>query len=167
MNASLSRSFAPLLLVPLLALAGCDSGGTAVSGPAGTEMIANDFTFPEVDSAGDTLLVSPGNDFLPSFSARRKLSSGTGNRIAFGDPVVLDYRMYSWSSGALVESSDQIDEPVTLRAGINEGAPAYLTRSLVGRSIGDTLQIVFEQGMSDLPDRFDDSDAYLVVVELM
>lgn len=81
--------------------------------------------------------------------------------------MVLKYKMYSWSIGEMIESTDNLDEPITVRAGVTEGIPEYLSKSLPGRNIGDKFQIVFESGMDDLPDFFDQSDAYIVVVDLI
>ena len=75
--------------------------------------------------------------------------------------------MYSWSTGELVESTDSFDEPVTLRAGVNEGVPEYLSNSLLGRNVGDRLQLVFETGMEDLPGYLDSADAYVLIVDLI
>jgi len=51
----------------------------------------------------------------------------------------------------LVESTDDFDEPVTIRAGVTEGVPEFLSHSLLGRKIGDRIQVIFEEGMEDLP----------------
>jgi len=51
--------------------------------------------------------------------------------------------------------------------GYTNGVPEYLTKSLLGRQIGDTLQLVFKQDMEDLPDYLDKSDAYVLVVSLL
>ena len=130
-------------------------------------IVANDFSFPEIAEANGTMsvLIPPGQK--PTFSARRTLTNGGGNTIVFGDPVVLKYNMYRWSDGEMVESTDQFDEPITIRAGVTEGIPAYLTNSLLGRKIGDRLEIVFEAGMDDLPEYLDGSDAYVLVVDLI
>ena len=104
---------------------------------------------------------------LPTFSARRTLSKGTGSTIGFGDPVVLRYSMYSWSTGELVETTDVLDEPVTIQAGVSEGVPDYLSKSLLGRNVGDKIQVVFESEMEDLPGYLDNADAYILVVDLI
>jgi len=148
-----------------------DNGGTGGtdgnSTTANAVIVANDFTFPEIAEANGAINVSIPTGPMPVFSARRVLSNGTGNTIAFGDPVVLKYNMYSWSSGAMVESTDNLDEPITVRAGVTDGIPEYLSKSLLGRNIGDKLQIVFESGMDDLPEYLDPSDAYVIVVDLI
>lgn len=156
----------------LSACGGSSGSGTSVqpgnSGNLGSStIVANDFSFPEVSEANGTMnvMIPPGP--MPTFSARRTLSNGGGNTIVFGDPVVLKYNMYRWSNGEMVESTDQFDEPITIRAGVTEGIPAYLTNSLLGRKIGDRLEIVFEAGMDDLPEYLDGSDAYVLVVDLI
>jgi len=80
---------------------------------------------------------------------------------------VLNYNMYSWATGELVDSTDTLDDPLTVRAGVTNGVPEYLTKSLLGRQIGETLQLVFKQDMEDLPEYLDKSDAYVLVVKLL
>ncbi len=130
-------------------------------------LMANDFSFPAVTEANGTVSVEAPSGPLPTFSARRLLTSGTGSTIGFGDPVVLRYSMYSWSSGELVETTDAFDEPITIEAGVTEGVPDYLTKSLLGRNLGDKIQVVFEAGMEDLPSYLDNNDAYILVIDLI
>jgi len=75
--------------------------------------------------------------------------------------------MFSWSTGELVESTDDLDEPLTIRAGVTEGVPEFLSHSLLGRKIGEKIQIIFEEGMEDLPTYLDADDAYVLVVEII
>ena len=157
----------------MLVLASCgggsggDSGSPSVTPEVNKPMVANDFTFPEVSEADGQISVNIPEGPVPDFSARRTLASGTGELIEYGDPVVLNYKMFSWSTGDLVESSDTLDEAVALQAGVTAGVPEYLSKSLLGRNIGDKLQIVFQREMEDLPSYLDKSDAYVVVVELI
>ena len=188
MKNNLTQKMSVIAIAGIFAmLSACDSGGTAsVNTTAATNatgqpdsetdtnsttdaatIVANDFTFPEIAQANDAASISIPAGPIPAFSARRILSSGSGNTIAFGDPVVLKYNMYSWSSGAIVESTDNLDEPITVSAGVTDGIPEYLSKSLLGRNIGDKLQIVFESGMHDLPEYLDPTDAYVIVVELI
>jgi len=104
---------------------------------------------------------------LPTFSARRTLSSGTGSTVQFGDPVVLRYTMYNWSMGELIENTDTFDEPVAIQAGVTSGVPDFLSKSLLGRNIGDRIQVIFEPGMEDLPEYLDANNAYVLVVDLL
>lgn len=145
-----------------------DSTGSADSTPqVDSNLVANDFTFPEIAEANGVVDIEAPTGPLPTFPARRTLTAGSGSAVGFGDPVVVRYSMYSWSTGELVESTDSFDEPVTLRAGVNEGVPEYLSNSLLGRNVGDRLQLIFETGMEDLPSYLDDSDAYVLVVDLI
>ncbi len=163
-----------------LALAACgDSGGSPDSSVTDgdqtdqeapiqpLDLTGNDFEFPPVTNANGSINVEAPQGSLPTFSARRTLATGTGSPIGFGDPVVLRYSMYSWSSGELVETTDSFDEPVTVQAGVAEGVPDFLSKSLLGRNVGDQLQLVYEAGMTDLPSYLDNADAYVVVVELI
>lgn len=151
----------------LVMLSGC--GGS--SGDSGNDFSAvvesSDFTFPSVNETDGTFGISAPQGNTPSFSARRTLEAGSGNTIEFNDPVVLRYEMFSWSTGELVESSNDLDEPITVRAGTSEGTPEYLSHSLLGRKIGEKMQIIFEAGTDDLPEHLDPSDAYVVVLELI
>jgi len=157
------------ILVLLSACGG--SGGSSVGSNAGngagsSTIISNDFTFPAVAAANGMLSEVPTGS-KPAFPARRMLSAGSGSAVEYGDPVVLSYNMYSWSTGELVESTADFEEPVTVQAGVTEGIPDYLSNSLLGRNIGDKMQIIFQPGMEDLPDYLDDTDAYIVVLDLI
>lgn len=171
MNINLTKSISAVALSGIFAvLSACDSGSTVSSVESSTDsttMVANDFSFPEIAEANGVTDVSIPDGPAPVFSARRTLSTGSGNTIAFGDPVVLKYTMYSWSTGEIVESTDDFDEPITVRAGVTEGIPEYMSKSLLGRNIGDKLQLVFESGMEDLPEYLDQTDAYVVVVDII
>ena len=151
---------------------GASNQNTESSNPAATPaqsnvMVSNDFTFPvTTETDGDVQVTIPSGS-APEFSARRLLKSGQGNVIQFGDPVVLRYKMFSWNSGEIVENTDTSGEPVAVRAGLTDDAPQFLSKSLLGRRVGDQLQIVFENGMEDLPDYLDKNDAYVLVVDLL
>lgn len=140
---------------------------TPAEGQASTNVVANDFSFPAVTETNGTVNVEVPTGPLPTFSARRTLSKGSGSAIGFGDPVVVRYSMYSWSSGQLVETTDSLDEPVTIQAGVTEGVPDYLSKSLLGRNVGDKIQLVFKSELEDLPSYLDNSDAYILVIELI
>ena len=126
----------------------------------------SDFSFPPVTDTNGSISVAPAGP-VPVFSARRTLAAGAGETIEFGDPVVLRYSMYAWSTGVLVESSDDFDDAITIRAGITGNSPEYLSNSLLGRRIGDRLQVVLKAGTDDLPGGFDANDAYIVVADLL
>jgi hypothetical protein len=132
-----------------------------------SELASNNFTFPDVSEIDGDVQVTIPSGSAPEFSASLILKSGQGNLIGFGDPVVLKYKMYSWSSGELVENTDDIEDPVTIRAGLIGGVPQFLSNSLLGRRIGDQLQVVFASGMEDLPEYLDRDDAYVLVVDLI
>lgn len=152
---------------------GSDSGSAAGNG-TGTDgttvesnpIVPNDFTFPSVAAANGALDVLPAGP-LPLFPARRTLATGTGGTVEFGDPVVLSYNLYSWSTGELIESTSDFEDPITVRAGVTQGIPDYLSNSLLGRNIGDKMQIIFHPGMEDLPEYLDSTDAYVVVLDLI
>ena len=174
LNTACSRVLVAGLLAALSACGGSSgSSGTntnplANTGPeVNTTLLATDFSFPAVAEANGEIDVTVPAGPLPTFSARRTLSAGSGSTIGFGDPVVVKYSMYSWSTGELVETTDSFDDPITVRAGATEGFPEYLSKSLLGRKIGDRLQLVFETGMEDLPGYLDNSDAYILVVDLI
>lgn len=149
-----------------------DASPTDTSIPAtnpapSTELVSNNFTFPDVSEIdGDVQVIIPSGS-EPEFSVSRILKNGQGNLIGFGDPVVLKYKMYSWSSGKLVENTNLIEEPVTARAGLIGSVPQFLSKALLGRRIGDQLQVVFARGMEDLPEYLDKDDAYVLVVDLL
>ena len=144
-----------------------DADATGGTPQGNTTLVANDFAFPDIAEANGVVDIEVPTGPLPTFPARRTLTAGDGGTVGFGDPVVVRYSMYSWSTGELVESTDSFDEPITLRAGVNEGVPEYLSNSLLGRNIGDRLQLIFETGMDDLPSYLDSADAYVLIVDLI
>lgn len=149
----------------LVLLSAC--GGGSSSDVSNNTIADNDFAFPSVTEVDDRFSISAPKGATPTFPARRTLEAGSGNTIEFNDPVVLRYEMFSWSTGELVESTEDFDEPVTVRAGVTEGVPEFLSHSLLGRKIGERIQIIFEEGMEDLPEYLDANDAYVLVIELI
>lgn len=144
-----------------------DSPATSNSSAVPFENVETGFSFPDIAEANGVISVAIPEGPLPAFSARRTLSAGSGSMIAFDDPVVLKYNIYSWSTGEIVESTDTFDVPITVRAGVSEGIPDFVSKSLLGRNIGDKLQLVFETGMEDLPEYLDPTDAYVMVLDLI
>lgn len=130
---------------------------------------ADDFTFPEITTENGSVSMSIPGGPLPTFAARRTISSGGGQTIGYGDSVILKYDMFAWSDGTLVESSSLFDEAHTVKAGVSDEfpIPEYLANSLLGRSLGDTVQVVLPVGTEDLPSYLDNQDAYVLLVELM
>ena len=160
-------------LTVLISACGGDSGSDNGVDAEPTQQLAaaaplddSDFSFPLVTDNNGSISVSPTGP-VPVFSARRTLAAGAGETIEFGDPVVLRYSMYAWSTGALVESSDDFEDAITIRAGFAGNSPEYLSNSLLGRNIGARVQVVLEAGTEDLPGGFDPNDAYIVVADLL
>lgn len=144
-----------------------DAADTQAETLGSTTIVPNDFSFPAIAEANGGFEVSIPEGPVPAFPARRELSAGDGSAIGFGDPVVLKYNMYSWSTGALIESTDDFDEAMSVEAGISQDIPEYLSSSLTGRNVGDKLQIIFNAGMEDLPEYLDNTDAYVLIVDLL
>lgn len=149
----------------VLSACGGSSGDSAVA--TNNTIISNDFAFPDVTNVAAGANMEKPAGAAPEFSARRTISKGSGSPIEFGQPVVLNYNMYSWSTGELVDSTDTLDEPLTIRAGVTNGIPDYLTKSLLGRQVGEKIQVVFEKNMDDLPEYLDSNDAYVLVVSVL
>ena len=166
-NLLLKRVAALASVSALVLISACDSGSSSGDATSSGAIVNSDFAFPAVSEANGSFEISSPLGDAPTFSARRTLEAGSGNTIEFGDPVVLRYEMFSWSTGEMVESTDDFDEPVTIRAGITEGVPEHLSHSLLGRKIGEKIQIIFEEGMEDLPGYLDSDDAYVLVIELI
>ena len=127
------------------------------------------FSFPSVTlQEGGMSMVIPGGA-LPTFAARRTVVSGSGQVIEFGDAVTLKYDMFAWSDGSLVESSNSFEEAHTVQGGVSDEfpIPEYLAKSLLGRKLGDTIQVVLPVGTADLPVYLDAEDAYVMLVELL
>lgn len=155
-----------IALSATLVLSAC-GGSSGDSGSSSEPVFTSDFEFPAVTETANGLAIQTPVGAAPDFSARRSLTKGSGSAIEFGDPVVLNYNMYSWTTGELVDSTDTLDDPLTILAGVTNGVPDYLTKSLLGRQIGETIQVVFERGMADLPGYLDSDDAYVLVVNLL
>lgn len=151
----------------LVLLSACSSDDSSDTVGLNNAIASQDFAFPTVSEVNGSFSISSPEGETPSFPARRTVEAGSGSTVEFSDPVVIRYNMFSWATGELVESTDDFDEPVTIRAGVTEGVPEYLSHSLLGRKIGDTIQIIFEEGMEDLPEYLDSNDAYVLVVELI
>lgn len=144
------------------------SDATKITGGATTSDIS-EFTFPETTDENGAISMTIPSSPAPEFAARRTITAGNGAAIGFGDSVVLKYDMFSWTGGELVESSSQFLEAHTVEAGISDDypMPEYLANSLLGRSLGETVQVVLPVGTEDLPDYLDPTDAYVLVVELL
>lgn len=123
------------------------------------------FELPAIRSgqAGTTMTIPAGP--LPSFSARRTLNQGNGAVMGYGDNVALQYDMFSWSTGELVESTTLDGSELTIALHENGDVPNYLVDALLGRKRGDTIQVVFEAGMEDLPEYLNPDDAYILIVQ--
>lgn len=161
-----------LAAVSLSVLSACDSSTSVTStvdgGSADTpQAVSGQFTFPEIGAALGTNAIEAPAGPVPSFSTRRLISSGNGEQVNYGDSVQLRYDMFSWSTGERVESSDDLETAVVVNAGVSMGIPAALADALTGRNIGDKIQVVFAPGMSDLPENLDNTDAYVLLVELL
>lgn len=154
-------------LLVLLSACGGSGGDSSSTGGLNNAIASQDFAFPTVSETNGSFEISSPEGDAPSFPARRTVEAGSGSTVEFSDPVVIRYNMFSWTTGELVESTDDFNEPVTIRAGVTEGVPEYLSHSLLGRKIGDTIQIIFEEGMEDLPEYLDSNDAYVLVIELI
>lgn len=127
------------------------------------------FSFPSVVMQGSGMSMTIPGGPLPKFPARRTIVNGTGETIEFGDAVTLKYDMFAWSDGALVESSELFEEAHTVQGGVSDAfpIPEYLAKSLLGRKLGDTVQVVLPVGTVDLPAYLDQNDAYVLLVELL
>ena len=130
---------------------------------------ATDFSFPAVSAVNGAVSMTIPNSPPPKVAARRTLTSGNGQKIGFSDTVILKYDMFSWEGGELVESSSQFESAPTVKGGIsdNSALPEYLAKSLLGRSIGDTVQVILPVGTEDLPSYLDATDAHVLLVELL
>ncbi len=129
----------------------------------------SEFTFPVASYVNGAITLAIPSSDAPTFAARKSISAGNGASIGFGDSVVLKYDMFSWEGGQLVESSSQFAEAHTVEAGISDNYPIpdYLAKSLLGRSLGETMQVILPVGTEDLPSYLDPTDAYVLVVELL
>lgn len=130
---------------------------------------STDYSLPKMmeENGGFSMTIPSGP--APEIPARRTIASAGGATLNFGDPVMLKYDMFSWNKGELVDSSAQYDEAYTVKSGISDELPIpdYLAKSLLGRSLGDTIQVVLPVGTEDLPSQLDKEDAYILVVTLL
>lgn len=119
-------------------------------------------------NVGSMTMTIPANP-APIFGSRRTQSAVGGQVITMGDPVILNYDMFAWSDGRLIDTSILQTEALSVRAGTTEGVvPQAVTDALLGRSIGDVVQVVIPGSDTDLPPAMQSNDeAYVVVMELM
>ncbi|MEM7257860.1 MAG: hypothetical protein AAF404_10775 [Pseudomonadota bacterium] len=129
----------------------------------------SDYSLPAVTNDNGSMSMTIPAGPPPEIPARRTVASGGGATLNFGDPVILKYDMFSWSDGTLVDSSAQYDEAYTVKSGVSDEIPIpeYLAKSLPGRSLGDTLQVILPVGTQDLPAELDQQDAYILIVTLL
>jgi len=156
----------PITLTPIDVSAAALVTGASKSGTSGSDT-KTEFDFPSISTANGGMEMTIPNGSLPEFPARRTLTAGTGQSVEFGDAVVIKYDMFSWTSGQLTESSTQLEGPFAVRAGVSDNIPEYLAKSLLGRRLGEKMQVVFPAGMDDLPEYLDQSDAYVLVMEIL
>lgn len=178
-----------------LAIAACDSGGSGAAGSSvqpvvttpidvskaalvssGTKTTGGviddsgiNFTMPTVETHAGALSLSIPADPTPEFESRAVVSEGSGEVINFGQAVTLKYDLFRWSDGAIVDSSAMYEFAHTAEAGNTQSSalPDYVSSSLLGRSLGDIMQIVLPRGTADLPQNLDSEDAYVLLVELL
>jgi len=129
-------------------------------------LVSNDYSFPSIKSGANGIDMTIPNGSLPGFSNRRTIEEGAGATVGYGDAVSLNYDMFSWATGELVESTAQLGGDMELQLTDNAAIPSYLKESILGRKIGDKMQVVFEANMNDLPDYMNPNDAYVLIVEL-
>jgi len=129
--------------------------------------VSNDYMFPSIEAGDAGFAMTIPNGALPGFSNRRTIEAGTGATIGYGDVVNIKYDMFSWATGEMVESTNQLGGDLALQLTDNAAIPNYLKESILGRKAGEKMQVVFEASMEDLPDYMNNEDAYVLVVELM
>jgi len=128
--------------------------------------VSNNYEFPNLVDSGAGYDMTIPNGSLPAFSNRRTIEAGNGSTVGYGDTVSIKYDMFSWSTGEMVESTNQLGGNMELQLTDNAAIPAYLKESILGRNVGEKMQVVFEASMEDLPDYMNDKDAYVLIVEL-
>lgn len=134
----------------------------------------NDFSFPDVmnkkaDGNADWVLVIK-DEPIPNQSSRRELISGTGVAVKMGDAVTIRYDMFSWSTGELVDSTQNLEQKnLTVTAGdlaTGNPVPIELNNALLNRKEGTRLQVIFPRLMRDLPPYLNRFDAYVLIVDI-
>lgn len=131
----------------------------------------DDYRFPLlVDMGNGEQAIIIGSEPIPSRSARRQLKAGDGALAKAGDQVRFRYDMFSWSTGELVETSGaDVVEGLSITLGDTvEGnqVPLVLHNALYNRRVGSRIQVVFEQGLDDLPSYLNPNDGYVLVVDV-
>lgn len=131
----------------------------------------DDYRFPEVVDAGNNewaMIIS--DDPIPSRSARRQLHVGDGVLAKAGDTIHFRYDMFSWATGELVETTQNLEtQSLSLTLGnlVNSAqVPKALHNALFNRTAGSRIQVIFKQSMEDLPDYLDPNDGYVLIVEI-
>lgn len=132
-------------------------------------IVRGNFNLPPLAGAlGNMTMTIPANP-TPEFSARRTAVANNGQQILMGDPVIIRYDMFSWADGRLIDTSERQTAALTVRAGIIDGsAPDYVAEAVLGRNIGDTVQIVVPGDDESLPLPMQvPGEAYVLVMQLM
>lgn len=146
-------------------------GGVVKNGPTmeATEYSpsGDDYSFPAVveDESG-TLTMVIGDEQLPNHSDRRQLSKGDGLEAALGDKVRIHYDMFSWATGKLIESTRHFEEQALEITLGDHTVPNVLQNALLNRTEGSRMQVVFEKGLTDLPQYMNQHDGYVLVVDI-
>jgi|GEM_PF-2031873 len=126
---------------------------------------------PDTDPAVifDSLVIEDGEaqSFLdgvaPTRADFRLLGAGPGAPMVAGSPLLVDWDMFNLSDGSLVDTTYDQRQETEMIAG-TRAFPSVFNQALVDQTSKSAVAIVYPVGMADLPEQFDPSHAYLLVV---
>ena len=120
----------------------------------------------KVEEIDGEIVVTLPDGPAPTESSSSVLSEGDGPVVEMGDRAVVAYVMYGWNTSYLVETTDQFDGPIPISLGLGM-VPETLENAIAGQKVGSRLLVIFEEGMDGLPFYFDQTDAYVLVVDIV
>lgn len=102
---------------------------------------------------------------LPSENWSVVLREGSGRELTAGTGVALDYELYSWSTGELVEDSSVLDGGV-LDATLDptSGLPASVVEAIIGQQAEVEIVAVLAAASPEIPEYLDQADGYYLRV---
>jgi len=126
---------------------------------------------PDTDPAliFDSLVIEDGeaqfflDGVAPTRADFRVIGAGPGAPMVSGSPLFVDWDMFNLSDGSLVETTYDQEQATEMIAG-TRAFPSVFNQALVDQASQSAVAIVYPVGMADLPEQFDPSHAYLLLV---
>lgn len=116
---------------------------------------------------GPLSITPPVDSPLPGQNTFTVIALGTGEPVAEGDRVELDYIFVSWVNGQVVRSTaEDFGGTHTVTLG-NLEVPRNLENAIFRQPVGSRVQVILAPNLPDLPDGLSPSDAYIVAIDIV